>query len=199
MTPKNKENRKEKLENEHLKGERGPESVIEEEENNNQTEVEETPEPEEEVDEEAKLRSEISELKDKYLRLYSEFENFRRRTAKEKLELINSANEELMYSLLPVVDDFERAGDSVSEKSDFKVYKEGMELIVNKLQNTLQQKGLLSMDTSPGAKFDAELHDAITQIPAPKKKFKGKIVDTIEKGYLIGEKVIRHAKIVVGN
>jgi molecular chaperone GrpE len=197
MSAKNKENKKEEIENEPMKGEKGTESAIEEKENNSETEVEET--PIEEVDEETKLRSEISELKDKYLRLYSEFENFRRRTAKEKLELIDTANKELMYSLLPVVDDFERAGNSDLEKSDFKTYKEGMELIVNKFQNTLQQKGLVSMNTSPGAKFDAELHDAVTQIPAPKKKLKGKIVDTIEKGYLIGDKVIRHAKIVVGN
>ncbi len=196
MTAKKKDNKNEGLESEVANAEAAKESS---QEQNDTDQVEVEVQEEEEVDELTKLQTEISELKDKYLRLYSEFENFRRRTAKEKLELINTANEGLIVSLLPVVDDFERAGSTVSVESDLKTYKQGMDLIFNKLQSTLQQRGLEVMDTGLGAKFDAELHDAITQIPAPKKKLKGKIVDTIEKGYQIGEKVIRHAKVVVGN
>jgi molecular chaperone GrpE len=198
MTAKKKENKNEGLESEVANAEVTDISA-EEQNNTDPAEVEVQEEQQEEVDELTKLHTEMTELKDKYLRLYSEFENFRRRTAKEKLELINTANESLILSLLPVVDDFERSGSAPSEESDLKTYKQGIDLIFNKLQSTLQQIGLQVMDTGLGAKFDAELHDAITQIPAPKKKLKGKIVDTIEKGYQIGEKVIRHAKVVVGN
>jgi len=163
-----------------------------------QEEREEESEEVEEIDELSKTQIELMEMKEKYLRLYSEFENFRRRTAKEKFELINTANEGLLLSLLPVVDDFERADNAYSEESDKKSIKQGIDLIYNKLQNVLQQKALTVMDTKKGKTFDAELHDAITQIPAPSKKLKGKIIDTIEKGYSIGDKVIRHAKVVVG-
>jgi len=160
----------------------------------------EIPEEEvEELDELTKTQQELTDLKDKYLRLYSEFENFRRRTAKEKLDLIQTANEGLLLSLLSVVDDFERANNAYSKNSKISDVKEGIDLIFNKLQNALQQKGLKSMDTKKGAAFDTELHDALTQIPAPSKKLKGKIIDTIEKGYSIGDKVIRHAKVVIGN
>jgi len=146
-----------------------------------------------------KLQNELDELKDKYLRLYSEFENFRRRTAKEKLELMQTANEDLMLSLLPVVDDFERAANAFLNESDIKAVKEGIILIAKKFQNTLKLQGLQAMDTKVGVTFDADLHDALTQIPAPKKKLKGKVIDTIEKGYYLGDKVIRHARVVTGN
>lgn len=152
-----------------------------------------------ENDKQEKLQDELEELKDKYLRLYSEFENFRRRTAKEKLELMQTANEDLMLALLPVVDDFERAVNAFLNESDIQAVKEGITLISNKFQNTLRQQGLEAMDTKEGVTFDADLHDALTQIPAPKKKLKGKVVDTIEKGYYLGDKVIRHAKVVTGN
>ena len=146
-----------------------------------------------------KLQNELDELKDKYLRLYSEFENFRRRTAKEKLELMQTANEDLMLSLLPGVDDFERAANAFLNESDIKAVKEGIILIAKKFQNTLKLQGLQAMDTKVGVTFDADLHDALTQIPAPKKKLKGKVIDTIEKGYYLGDKVIRHARVVTGN
>ncbi|MAX27130.1 MAG: nucleotide exchange factor GrpE [Phycisphaeraceae bacterium] len=162
---------------------------------------EETPEAEsneeEEVDETEQLKSELSESKDKYLRLYSEFENFRRRTAKEKLDLIGSATKDLISDLLPVLDDFERAFKSIDEKADSGSAKEGIELIFNKLSKILEQKGLKKVEVKSGDKFDDELHEAITQTPAG-KKMEGKIVDVIENGYSLNDKVIRFAKVVTG-
>lgn len=149
-----------------------------------------------EVDEVAKLTSELEESKDKYLRLYSEFDNFRRRTAKEKLDLMQTAGEKILVELLPILDDFERAEQS-TESTDESV-QEGLKLISQKLVNILQTQGLKEMETPEGTEFDPELHEAITQIPAD-KKLKGKIVDTIEKGYFLGEKVIRFAKVVTGS
>jgi len=147
-----------------------------------------------------KLTIELQENKDKFLRLYSEFENFRRRTAKEKLDLISTANEELMSALLPVLDDFERAKKSFDDEgNDLKSIKEGIDLVSNKFQKTLIQKGLKPMDTGEGSDFDPDFHEAITQIPAPSKKLKGKVVDVIEKGYMLKDKVIRYAKVVIGS
>lgn len=151
-----------------------------------------------EVSELDKIKAELDESKDKYLRLYSEFENFRRRTAKEKLDLVKTANEDLITALLPVIDDFERAEKSMGEEADVKAITEGMQLIANKFKGILEQKGLKVMDSEPGIDFDTEIHDAITQIPAPDKKLKGKVVDVVEKGYFLGEKVIRFAKVVTG-
>ena len=145
-----------------------------------------------------KLQTELTEQKDKYLRLYSEFENFRRRTGKEKSEMILSANEQLIKTLIPVVDDFERAEKAFSDKKDSKEL-EGFFLIQNKFRKILDQYGVKPMDIKAGAEFNADLHEAITQIPAPEEKLKGKIVDVIEKGYLLNEKVIRFAKVVVGS
>jgi len=147
-----------------------------------------------------KLQDELSESKDKYLRLYSEFENFRRRTSKEKLDMVQTANAELMSELLPVLDDFERAIKTFDDKeSDLKAVKEGIELIHNKFSKALERKGLITMEGKEGMDFDPEIHEAITQIPAPKPKLKGKVVDVIEKGYLLKEKVIRYAKVVIGS
>ncbi|MEQ6120777.1 nucleotide exchange factor GrpE [Reichenbachiella sp. MALMAid0571] len=144
------------------------------------------------------LKIELAEAKDKYLRLYSEFENFRRRTAKEKLELVGTANEGLMHSLLPILDDFERADKSYSEEMEVKAMKEGIDLIHSKFKNVLEQKGIKKIEVEAGADFDTELHEAITQIPAPEEKLKGKIVDVIENGYLLSDKVVRFAKVVTG-
>lgn len=141
----------------------------------------------------SKLEKELAEQKDKYLRLYSEFENFRRRTAKEKLDMIKTANESMATALLPVVDDFERALPSLS-KDD----QEGILLIYNKLKKALEQKGVTVMDLKQGDDFDAEYQEAITQIPAPEESLKGKVVDVVEKGYMMGDKVIRFAKVVIG-
>lgn len=145
-----------------------------------------------------KLEAEVAELKDKYLRLYADFENFRRRTAKEKLDLISNANEELMKAVLPVVDDFERAMASFETVSEIAPLKEGVGLIYNKFSKTLEAKGLKPM-TAKGEVFDADLHESITQFPAPSADLKGKVIDEIEKGYFLNEKVIRYAKVVVGS
>lgn len=143
-----------------------------------------------------KLQDELTEAKDKYLRLYAEFENHRRRTSKERLELIQTANEQLIISLLPIVDDFERAAKAYGDKVDKET--EGFLLIQNKLKKVLEQYGTKPMDTAAGSEFNADLHEAITQVPAD-EKLKGKVVDVVEKGYFLNEKVIRFAKVVVGS
>ena len=144
-----------------------------------------------------KLEADLAESKDKYLRLYSEFDNYRRRTAREKLDLMQTAGERLVVAFLPVIDDFNRAEDSLSS-NDAKAIAEGVKLISDKFAKTLEAEGLKLMETKEGTAFDPEFHEAVTQIPAPSKKLKGKIVDTIERGYFLGEKVIRHAKVVIG-
>ena len=146
----------------------------------------------------SRTAQEIAELKDKYLRLYADFENFRRRTAKEKLELISNANEGLLVALLPVVDDFERAMQSLASTSDVNALKEGVALIHNKLFRTLESKGLKPM-ASKGEPFNADLHESVTQFPAPSDDLKGKVIDEVEKGYYLNEKVIRFAKVIVGS
>ncbi len=140
----------------------------------------------------------IKELNDKYLRLYSEFDNYRKRTQKERIELIQTGGEDIFKVLLPIIDDFERAQKSMDEKADFAVLKEGVDLIYNKLVSSLTSKGLQQMPSSVGEKFDSDIQEAITQIPAPTEDMKGKVIDEVEKGYLLKEKVIRYAKVVVG-
>ena len=144
-----------------------------------------------------RIETELAELKDKYLRLAAEFDNYKRRTAKERSDLFRTANQELMVALLPVLDDFERASTYTKDSTDVNAVRESVDIIYNKLLKTLQQKGLTPMDSQGGA-FDPELHEAITQVPAPTDELKGKIVDAIEKGYYLGDKVIRHAKVVLG-
>lgn len=141
---------------------------------------------------------ELAELKDKYLRLYADFENFRRRTAKEKLDLIGNANESLLQALIPVVDDFERAMQSMENTSDVDALKEGVSLIYNKLYKKLENKGLKPM-TSKGEPFNADLHESVTQFPAPSDDLRGKVIEEIEKGYYLNDKVIRFAKVIVGS
>lgn len=143
-----------------------------------------------------KLQDELAEMKDKYLRLFAEFENFRKRTAKERLELIQTASEKVVRELLAVMDDFDRAEKAFREKNDKE--SEGFFLIQNKFKKVLDAQGVKVMDTS-SLVFDPDLHDAITQIPAPGEELKGKIIDVVEKGYLLNEKVIRHAKVVIGS
>jgi molecular chaperone GrpE len=144
----------------------------------------------------SKTDAELAELKDKYLRLAAEFDNYKRRTTKERADLFKSANQELMVALLPVLDDFERARNATAT-ADADAVRESIDIIQTKLNKTLQQKGLTAMEAKGGA-FDADLHEAITQIPAPSDDLKGKIVDEVEKGYYLGDKVIRHAKVVLG-
>lgn len=143
-----------------------------------------------------KMKDELTEARDKYVRLYAEFENHRRRTAKERLELIQSANEQLLKALLPVADDFERAEKSFRDRNDKEA--EGFALIRNKFGKTLEQHGLKMMTTAAGTDFNPDLHEAITQIPTPDESLKGKVVDVVERGYMLGDKVIRFAKVVVG-
>ncbi|MBO9613844.1 MAG: nucleotide exchange factor GrpE [Dyadobacter sp.] len=142
-------------------------------------------------------KAEIAELKDKYLRLYADFENFRRRTAKEKLEMISGASADTVKLILPIVDDFERAKVSFDSSTDIEALKEGVDLIYNKLYKALESKGLKAME-SKGADFDAEIHESIAQFPAPSEDLKGKVIDEIEKGYYLNDKVIRYAKVIVG-
>ena len=141
--------------------------------------------------------AELADLKDKYLRLAAEFENYKRRTSKERIDLFKTANQELMVALLPVLDDFERARSATQATADAGAVRESIDIIQSKLNKTLQQKGLTAMEAK-GGDFDAELHEAITQIPAPSDDLVGKIVDEVEKGYYLGDKVIRHAKVVLG-
>lgn len=149
-------------------------------------------------DELAQSSDELKKEKDNFLRLFAEFENYKKRTSKERIELFSTANKELMTVLLPILDDFERGIQEI-EKSADKDLLEGIQLIQNKLKNTLNQKGLKEIEVKKGDTFDAEIHEAISQIPAPSKKLKGKIIDTVEKGYKLGETIIRFPKVVLGN
>jgi molecular chaperone GrpE len=139
----------------------------------------------------------IQKEKEKFLRLFAEFENYKKRTSRERIELFSTASQELMTSLLPVLDDFDRANQEIIKNSDDEIYK-GVSLIQNKLFDTLKSKGLKIVDVNKGDSFDAEDHEAVTQIAAPSEDLKGKIIDVIEKGYKLGEKVIRYPKVVIG-
>ena len=145
----------------------------------------------------AKLEAELSEQKDKYLRLMAEFDNFRRRTAKERLELIQTAGKDVIVSLLDVLDDCDRAEKQLQGSEDIAAQKEGVLLVFNKLRNNLQQKGVKVME-SVNTDFDVEKHEAITEIPAPTEEMKGKVIDEVTKGYFLNDKIIRFAKVVVG-
>jgi molecular chaperone GrpE len=135
---------------------------------------------------------------DKFLRLFAEFENYKKRTTKERIELFKTAGQEVMTSLLPVVDDFERALSHIEENKETAELKKGVLLIYQKFYNTLELKGLSKVETNAGDAFDAEIHEAITQIPAPTEDLKGKVIDCIEKGYKLGDKIIRYPKVVIG-
>lgn len=145
-----------------------------------------------------KLKSELDKEKNNFLRLFAEFENYKKRTSKERIELFSTASRELMTALLPILDDFERGLNEIKKSSD-KDLLQGMQLIYNKFKNTLDQKGLKELEVKKGDVFDAEIHEAISQIPAPSKKLKGKIIDVVEKGYKLGETIIRFPKVVLGN
>jgi len=147
-------------------------------------------------DEVEKLKSEIAELKDKYLRQVAEFENFRRRTAKERIEMIQTAGKEVITSLLDVLDDCDRAEKQL-QASDDTLLKEGIQLVFNKFRNTMQSKGVKPMQTI-GTDFNPDQHEAITEIPAPSEAMIGKVIDEVMKGYFLNDKIIRFAKVVVG-
>ncbi|MCX6296196.1 MAG: nucleotide exchange factor GrpE [Bacteroidetes bacterium] len=175
-----------------------PESDIENAQNEEQIPQEEVNTVDEKEQITSDLKAKVDELNDKYLRLYSEFDNFRKRTAKEKIDLMQSAGEDVFKSILPVLDDLERAIKSNSETTDVKAVNDGVNLIFNKLKSTLTQKGLSEMKAI-GETFDADIHEAITNIPAPSDELKGKIVEELEKGYSLNGKIIRFAKVIIGN
>ena len=161
-------------------------------------EGQETPETiGEERSEEALLREELGKEKDKFLRLFAEFENYKKRTTRERMELYKTAGQEVISALLPVMDDFDRAVREIDRSEDSELFK-GVTLIQAKFRDALKAKGLEEIEVSPGDTFDPEVHEAVTQIPAPNKKLEGKIIDVIEKGYKLGERIIRHPKVVVG-
>lgn len=161
------------------------------------TEVNEVEQEDVEVPTEPTMEDKYNQLNDKYLRIHAEFDNYRKRTNKEKLDIIGTANAGLLKDLIPVIDDFERAIANNEKVDDIKSVKEGFTLIFNKYKTTLETKGLKGMN-SVGEKFDSELHEAIANVPAPSKKMKGKVIDAVEKGYCLNDKVIRYAKVVVG-
>ena len=154
--------------------------------------------PVEEIPVEERLTLELAAEKDKFLRLFAEFDNFKRRNAKERIELYKTANQDVLYAMLPVLDDFDRAMIEVHKAKDKNLTK-GVQLIHEKLRNTLVSKGLEEVEIKNGDVFNADFAEAITQIPAPTEKLKGKIVDVIEKGYKLGDKIIRFPKVVIGN
>ncbi len=143
------------------------------------------------------LNIQLSEAKDKYLRLFAEFDNFKKRNIRERMDLLKNASRDAFSALLPVVDDFDRAKNSADDESSEEAFSEGVLLVYNKLNTILNNKGLKKME-STGESFDPELHEAITKIPAPSDAMKGKVIDTIESGFYLNDKIIRHAKVVVG-
>lgn len=144
-----------------------------------------------------KLRDELQEQKDKYLRLFAEFDNFKRRNAKERLEQMQTAGKEVITSLLDVLDDCDRSEAVLEASNDINTVKDGVKLVFQKFRNQLEQKGLKTMN-SIGAEFNPDLHEAITEIPASNPEMVGKIMDEVQKGYLLNDKIIRYAKVVVG-
>lgn len=169
-------------------------------EENEEPKLQEEPELQEateEVSELEKLSGELAEAKDKYLRLYSEFDNFRKRTAKEKIDTILNATEGLLKDLLPVVDDFQRAKEAMAKSEDVDALREGVDLIYTKFYKVLENKGLKPIEAKEQP-FDVELHESVTQFPAGDDK-KGLVIEELEKGYFLNDKVIRYAKVVVGN
>ena len=173
--------------------------ILDEQPNNdNGNEQDEFADKEEVQSVEEQLKDELAKEKDKFLRLFAEFENYKKRTSKERMDLFKTAGQEVIISLLPVLDDFERALKELSKSEDKEMFK-GIELINGKLRDTLKSKGMEEVGVKQGDVFDAEIHDAITQIPAPTKKLKGKILDIVERGYKMGDRIIRHPKVVVGN
>jgi molecular chaperone GrpE len=163
-----------------------------------ETTTTETAEPVVELTAEEKLREENAALNDKYLRLFAEFDNYKRRTQKERVELLQTAGKDVIVSLLPILDDFDRANKAAENAVDVAAIKEGVQLVHNKLKNLLVQKGLKDIE-SINTPFNTDLHEAITKIPAPTEELKGKVIDELEKGYTLNDKVIRFAKVVVGS
>ncbi|GEM51243.1 protein GrpE [Empedobacter brevis NBRC 14943 = ATCC 43319] len=177
----------EELENENLQ-----DNVQETESNVEQPQAETSEKSELEI-----VKEQLAKEKDQYLRLFAEFDNYKKRTSRERMDIFKTANKEVITSLLPVLDDFGRALNQIEKSGDDNL-TQGIELINNKLTETLRGKGLKQMEIKPGDDFDTDFHEAITQIPAPTEDLKGKIVDIVETGYLLNDVVVRYAKVVVG-
>jgi molecular chaperone GrpE len=150
-----------------------------------------------EINIEDEYKKQITDLQDKYMRMMAEFDNFRKRTLKERMELLKSAGEDILINLLPVVDDFERGLQAMERTNDVEALKSGVSLIYNKFREFLNQRGIKEIEAA-NQDFNVDLHEAITKIPAPDESQKGKVVDIVQKGYVMNEKVIRFAKVVVG-
>jgi molecular chaperone GrpE len=174
------------------------EELLNQESQQSENSNEETQEEVIELSKEEELDVQVKEATDKYLRLYSEFDNFRKRTQKEKIELYKTAGEGVITAILPILDDFERAEKANQDSDDAQGIKDGIKLIQDKLNNILKTKGLEAVESPIGKDFDVQFHEAITQIPAPSKKEKGKVLDVVEKGYELNGKVIRFSKVVIG-
>ena len=172
-------------------------STQESEENTTNTDAEATAQEGVQDENQNAKAKQLEELKDKHLRLMAEFENFKRRSVREKMDMMKNAAKDTMTVLLPVLDDFDRARKAAEENDKGDLFAEGIGLVYKKLYSTLEQKGLKPMETN-GEAFDPELLEALTEVPAPTEDLKGKVIDTIEKGYWINDKIIRHAKVVVG-
>lgn len=183
---------------ENIEEELSQDQVLEQEGFNEDRDSEDTLGEKDEMTEEERLKEELGKEKDKFLRLFAEFENYKKRTSKERMDLFKTAGQEVIVSLLPVLDDFDRALKELSKSEDTEMFK-GVELIKVKFRETLKSKGLQEVEVAVGDAFDAEIHEAITQIPAPDDSMKGKIIDVIEKGFKLGDRIIRHPKVVVGN
>jgi len=174
--------------------------IIQDQENLNEiTENDGDPivEAEEVLSEEEKLKAEVATLNDKFVRLYAEFDNYKRRTQKERVDLLKTANKEVIVAMLPVLDDFARADKALENVTDVAAVKEGMAILQHKLKTILTQKGLTAMEAI-GETFDADIHEAITSIPSPTPNDKGKVIDEMEKGYLLNSRVVRFAKVIIG-
>ncbi len=165
---------------------------------NSKGEITEESNSEEELSPEELIKKEIEEANNKYLRLYAEFDNYKRRTSRERVELLQTAGKDVIIDMLPILDDLERALKAIDAHADDASVKEGIQLVVNKLKKTLEQKGLKEM-VAINEVFDADFHEAITNIPAPNEEMKGKVIDEVLKGYLLSDKVLRYAKVVVGS
>lgn len=173
------------------------EVAVEDQINDTQEPVTE-PKEESTISETEQLQNDLANEKDKFMRLFAEFENYKKRTSKERVELFKSASQDVMTAMLPVLDDFERALNHINEDKEAEELRKGVELIYNKLKATLEQKGLSKIEVNQGDVFNADDHEAVTQIPAPSEDLKGKIIDVIEVGYQLGNKVLRFPKVVVG-
>ena len=198
MANENEETKKENIENQEEVNATESDTQSQQELKTEQSNADEATQTEANSDESSVTSDELNDLKDKYLRLQAEFDNYRKRTVKEKADLISYASEKVLLDLLPVIDDLDRAMDSVAKTEDVVAMHEGLELIVSKFQSFLKKNGVLDIEAKE-LPFDADKHEAVTKFPSSSEDMKGKVIDVIQKGYTLNGKVIRYAKVVVGH